>query len=177
MGLFDGEAEPGKNLRKFLDRIVDLTKKTFVDKWIYVLEQVGETPDTSGDGFHTHVLFNYKSMFFYSEVQKRCRTHFASFATSDHTVHMTPHILAHVEDKVNYMLGDKLDKKLGKVSMDRIWRTSILGKHGIIEDFYTNSFNFFIEDGKAKRHEEANRSFDDKGGDKSPKKHKRSETP
>jgi len=91
---------------------------------------------------------SFKKFIFLSDFEKRVRSMFMTFS-SDHGIHLKHIVVEFISDKVNYCLGDKLEKKLGKVSIDRIWRN---GRS--IQDYYTNDFNFFIENGVGKIHKE-----------------------
>ncbi len=137
-----------KKPKPFFKACAQFVEKKYVDMWFYVFEQRGEREEVAGCGLHCHMVCSYKKYLYLDEFKKNVLRHFAGYATSA-AVWITYIEPRFIEDKINYCCGDKFEKKLGKVQIDRIWRVKI---H--IEDYYTNNFNFFIENGKARAHKE-----------------------
>ncbi len=133
--------------KAFFKAVAKFVEKKYVDKWFYVFEQRGEREEVAGCGLHCHMVASYKKYLYLDEFKKNVLRHFAGYATSA-AVWITYIEPRFIEDKINYCCGDKFEKKLMKVSIDRIWRVKIK-----IDDYYTNDFNFFIEHGKARSHE------------------------
>ncbi len=140
----------------FFKAIAKFVEKKYVDKWFYVFEQRGEREEVAGCGLHCHMVASYKRYLYLDEFKKNVLRHFAAFATSAAVwiKYIEPRF---IEDKINYSLGDKFEKKLMKVSIDRIWRVKLK-----LEDYYTNDFIFFIEDGKARSHAESSENSSNK---------------
>ncbi len=143
--------------KAFFKACAQFVEKKYVDKWFYVFEQRGDREEVAGCGLHCHMVASYKRYLYLDEFKKNVLRHFAGYATSA-AVWITYIEPRFVEDKVNYMCGDKFEKKLMKVSIDRIWRVKIK-----IEDYYTNDFNLFIEHGKARSQESVNEGSEEGG--------------
>lgn len=147
--------------KAFFKACAKFVEKKYVDSWFYVFEQRGEREETAGCGLHCHMVASYKRYLYLDEFKKNVLRHFAGYATSA-AVWITFIVDNYIEDKINYCCGDKFEKKLMKVSMDRVWRRNMK-----LEDYYTNNFNFFIEHGKAKSHSQDN----DEGSAEGRRKH------
>ncbi len=144
--------------RAFFTAVAKFVEKKYVEDWFYVFEQRSEQESTAGCGLHCHMVASYKKYLYLDEFKRNVFRHFAAFATTA-AVWIKYIKEEFIANRVNYMSGDKFEKKLMKVSIDRIWRQSLKPK---IEDYYTNNFNFFIEHGKAREHTKKN---DDEEGD------------
>ncbi len=132
-------------LKKFVKKVAWFCERKYVDKYFYVFEQRSEN-DQEVYGIHCHIVASYRKMLVLSQFEQNVSRTFAEFAT-DKAIFMNHIIDEFISDKVDYVLGDKMDKKLGKVSKDRIWRNQTS-----LQDYYTNDFNFFVEDGKGRPH-------------------------
>ncbi len=137
-----------KKPKPFFKACAKFVEKKYCDKWFYVFEQRGEREEVAGCGLHCHMVCSYKKYLYLDEFKKNTLRHFAAFATSA-AVFITYIKTDFIGDKIDYCLGDKFEKKLMKVNIDRIWRNKIK-----IEDYYTNDFNFFIKDGKGQVHKD-----------------------
>ncbi len=144
--------------KSFFKACAQFVEKKYVDSWFYVFEQRGEREEVAGCGLHCHMVASYKKYLYLDEFKKNVLRHFAGFATSA-AVWITYIKDTFIQDKINYCCGDKFEKKLMKVSIDRIWRQKIK-----IDDYYTNNFNFFIEHGKARSHTQVNDESSAQGG-------------
>ncbi len=141
--------KPSASCKSFVKDAAAFAKKKYVDKFFYVFEQRGEREETQGYGVHLHMVASYRKMIYLNEFERNIHRHFAEYAV-DKAIWIKHIIHEFIEDKVNYMCGDKFDTKLGKVSQDRIWR---IKNH--LQDYYTNDLFFFVENGKARPHADA----------------------
>ncbi len=143
--------KPSAKLKQFVKKVEWFCERKYIGNFFYVFEQRSEGEEKVF-GLHCHMVASYRAMLVLSQFEKNVHTTFASYA-ADSAMWMYFIIDEFIEDKVNYMLGDKFDNKLGKVSKDRIWRNE-----NSLSDFYTNNYNFFIEDGKGRPHSSSDKA-------------------
>lgn len=118
-----------EEIKKVMERIV-MKKWIQNQKWYYVFEQRGETMETAGDGLHIHLLIlkNKKR-------KSQCLREIAStFKISKNFVDVREGNTEELYVKrLNYLKGDKNDKKLMKVKIDLLFR-----QNNNLRDIYTN---------------------------------------
>jgi hypothetical protein len=137
--------EVDKELAEFMDKC-----KFTGDKYMYAIEQRGETPDTV-NGIHAHILFE-KGSNAPSKIQRAFKTKFFDkYVGSPACLDYRYITQDRVDQKIDYMLGVKQKDKMVKVNNDRIIRP-LWG----IKQFYQNNMYSLIkpriDDNKLKEH-------------------------
>ncbi len=135
-------------LKKFVEKVAWFVKRKYVDKHFYSFEQRSKPDDKKEYGVHVHIIASYRKMIVLNQFEKNVHTTFSAYAT-DAAIYMNFIMDEYIEDKVNYLNGDKWsDHKQLLVTQDVVWRNK-----NSLQDYYTNDFNFFIKDGKGVPHQ------------------------
>ena len=111
-------------LNKLLELMKNLAKKVWIKKYLYVIEQRGETIDQLGKGFHSHILIDREGKK-YSQILREFKTTIGDLVDVDNKscFNIKPCKEEHLKNRQNYMISDKKDEeKRLKQDMDIIFR-------------------------------------------------------
>lgn len=125
------------DFRKFIEIIEKSVKKPWIKKYMYVIEQRGETEDELGKGFHTHMLID-KGSFAFSTARREFLSSFKRVCDTSnfHCFNFAMSKEVDIPKRVKYMIGQKADEnKWKKQEMDKVYRR-VLG----LKEFYGELF-------------------------------------
>lgn len=113
------DEEKVQRLTKKLNKCVS---KKWINWWAYVIEQRSETSDEFS-GLHAHMLIDRGEKVPF-EVQREFKSTFREICDVDNPHCLNFKYIPHeaIEQKWQYMLGNKKDEKQSKVSIDLIFR-------------------------------------------------------
>lgn len=152
----------GVELSKFLKKLKSCVTKKWIDEYLYVIEQRGDSDETLGDGFHCHMfIYHQNKSKKWSDVKREIKSTFSSISDTSNPsclkIKNVPNQLVY-NNYLNYMIGQKKDdkgkNKRIKQEFDKVFRR----KNGLL-DIYTNNQEFFsnyivtCENGAEKRTE------------------------
>jgi len=114
---------PDITLTEFMKTIVKALKKRWINYYIMVIEQRGETEEELGKGFHTHIIFN-KGIKHCKVIKEMSNTFKKMCDTSNYHLFNIKSIGEEEKKrKIEYILGEKADDgKHLKQQMDKIFR-------------------------------------------------------
>jgi len=132
--------DPAKNvsLPEFKKAIEKASKKSFIKKSLYVIEQRSATEEEMGYGMHCHLLIN-KGDYRMSHMRREFARNFKDMVDTDNPGPFN-FKLCKSKDLINrqtYMLGDKKDPlKQQKQKIDKLWRAKVN-----INEYYGEKFD------------------------------------
>lgn len=124
------------SLQNFKERVEKAANRTMFKDYLYVYEQRGDTEDSMGNGFHSHLLLKRNLDYKPCKVISNLKNSFKDMTLVDNKEIFNYHWLddKYKKDKVEYITGLKTGlNKDSKQEMDRIWR-----KHEDLEVLYGN---------------------------------------
>jgi len=132
--------DPKKNtpLGEFRKAVEKASKKSFIKKSLYVIEQRSSTEDNMGTGFHAHMLIN-KGDYRMSHMRREFARTFKDIIDTENYGAFNFKLCkkSDLGNRQNYMLGDKKDpEKQKKQIIDRLWREKLF-----ITPFYGEVFD------------------------------------
>jgi len=132
--------DPKKNtpLGEFRKAVEKASKKSFIKKSLYVIEQRSSTEDNMGTGFHAHMLIN-KGDYRMSHMRREFARTFKDIIDTENYGAFNFKLCkkSDLGNRQNYMLGDKKDpEKQKKQIIDRLWREKLF-----ITPFYGEKFD------------------------------------
>lgn len=131
-------------LSKFLKKVKSCVSKKWIDEYLYVIEQRGDSDETVGSGFHCHMfIYHRNETKKWSDVKREVQSSFNSVcntAKSNCLKIMNVTTQNAYDNFLNYMIGLKKDKgnKRIKQEFDKVFRE----KNGLM-NVYTSSQEFF----------------------------------
>lgn len=132
--------DPAKNvsLSEFKKTVEKASKKSFIKKSLYVIEQRSDTLDNMGYGMHCHMLIN-KGDYRMSHMKREFARTFKDMIDTEQSGPFNFRLCKNKDltNRQNYMLGDKKDEaKQKKQLIDKEWRKKML-----ISDYYGEKFD------------------------------------
>ena len=118
-------------LYKLLELMKKLSSKVWIKKYLYVIEQRGETPEQAGLKPHAHILIDRDGKK-YSQIIREFKSTIGDLVDTENKscFNIKPCKEEHLKNRQNYMLNDKKDEdKRLKQDMDKIFREKFTIKH------------------------------------------------
>lgn len=129
--------KPDVPLTEFRKAVDKASKKTFIKKSLYVIEQRGENLDELGKGFHTHMLID-KGDYRPSHMMREFERTFKNLCDTSNPscFNIRPCKENDLRKRQKYMLGSKKDpSKHLKQKFDKVFREKF-----VIRDYYGDKF-------------------------------------
>lgn len=132
--------DPAKNvsLCEFKKTVEKASKKSFIKKSLYVIEQRSDTEENMGSGMHCHMLIN-KGDYRMSHMKREFKQTFKNMIDCDNPGPFNFKLCKEkdLQKRQTYMLGDKKDEaKQLKQIIDKKWRVKCN-----IEEYYGEKFD------------------------------------
>lgn len=116
--------KPTADLNDFIAKVHTIKNLSWIKKMHYVFEQRGDSKETKGKGFHSHILLeDYDNEF--GKIKSQMKRMFQGFCNQpyENTINVYQKKREWLEDKLDYIKGKKLDEeKPEKVIIDKEWR-------------------------------------------------------